>query len=107
MTLWVILISFIVILSTGASIGVGLGLSSAIVLYCVLDMPLVVVVQRMFTSVDSFSFMAVPFFMLAGAFMSEGGVTKRIVDFSMAMVGARAGGGAGGGWGGGGVFCAP
>ncbi len=56
MTLWVILISFIVILSTGASIGVGLGLSSAIVLYCVLDMPLVVVVQRMFTSVDSFSF---------------------------------------------------
>lgn len=91
MTLWVILISFIVILSTGASIGVGLGLSSAIVLYCVLDMPLVVVVQRMFTSVDSFSFMAVPFFMLAGAFMSEGGVTKRIVDFSMAMVGALAG----------------
>lgn len=92
MTLWVILISFIIILSTGASIGVGLGLSSAIVLYCILDMPLVVVVQRMFTSVDSFSFMAVPFFMLAGAFMSEGGVTKRIVDFSMSMVGALAGG---------------
>lgn len=92
MTLWVILISFIIILSTGASIGVGLGLSSAIVLYAVLDMPLVVVVQRMFTSVDSFSFMAVPFFMLAGAFMSEGGVTRRIVDFSMALVGALAGG---------------
>lgn len=92
MTLWVILISFVLILSTGASIGVGLGLSSAIVLYAVLDMPLVVVVQRMFTSVDSFSFMAVPFFMLAGAFMSEGGVTRRIVDFSMALVGALAGG---------------
>lgn len=92
MTLWVILISFIIILSTGASIGVGLGLSSAIVLYAIQDMPLVVVVQRMFTSVDSFSFMAVPFFMLAGAFMSEGGVTRRIVDFSMALVGALAGG---------------
>lgn len=92
MTLWVILISFAIILSTGASIGVGLGLSSAIVLYAVQDMPLVVVVQRMFTSVDSFSFMAVPFFMLAGAFMSEGGVTRRIVDFSMALVGALAGG---------------
>ena len=92
MTLWVILVSFFVILATGASIGVGLGLSSAIVLYAVLDMPLVVVVQRMFTSVDSFSFMAVPFFMLAGAFMSEGGVTRRIVDFSMALVGALAGG---------------
>lgn len=92
MTLWVILSSFIIILATGASIGVALGLSSAIVLYCVLNMPLVVVVQRMFTSIDSFSFMAVPFFMLAGAFMSEGGVTKRIVDFSMALVGALAGG---------------
>lgn len=91
-TLWVILISFVLILSTGASIGVGLGLSSAIVLYAVLDLPLVVVVQRMFTSVDSFSFMSVPFFMLAGAFMSEGGVTRRIVDFSMALVGALAGG---------------
>ncbi len=92
MTLWIILTSFIVILATGASIGVGLGLSSAIVLYAVLDMPLIVVVQRMFTSVDSFSFMAVPFFMLAGAFMADGGVTRRIVDFSMALVGALAGG---------------
>ena len=92
MTLWVILSSFILILATGASIGVGLALSSAIVLYAIIDMPLIVVVQRMFTSVDSFSFMAVPFFMLAGAFMSAGGVTKRIVDFSMALVGALAGG---------------
>src|SRR5574344_20658 len=92
MTLWVILSSFFIILASGASIGVGLGLSSIIVLYAVMDMPLIVVVQRMFTSVDSFSFMAVPFFMLAGAFMSAGGVTKRIVDFSMAMVGALAGG---------------
>lgn len=92
MTLWVILSTFFIILASGASIGVGLGLSSIIVLYAVMDMPLIVVVQRMFTSVDSFSFMAVPFFMLAGAFMSAGGVTKRIVDFSMAMVGALAGG---------------
>ncbi|MDO5483590.1 MAG: TRAP transporter large permease, partial [Desulfovibrionaceae bacterium] len=92
MTLWVIMISFIAILATGASIGVALGLSSAIVLFAVLDMPLIVVVQRMFTSVDSFSFMAVPFFMLAGAFMSDGGVTRRIVDFSMSLVGALAGG---------------
>lgn len=92
MTLWVILTSFLLILATGASIGVGLALSSAIVLYALMDMPLIVVVQRMFTSIDSFSFMAVPFFMLAGAFMSAGGVTKRIVDFAMSLVGALAGG---------------
>ena len=92
MTLCIILSSFFVILASGASIGVGLALSSAIVLYTTMDIPLIVVVQRMFTSVDSFSFMAVPFFMLAGAFMSAGGVTKRIVDFSMSLVGALAGG---------------
>lgn len=92
MTLWVILVSFLLILTTGASIGVGLALSSAIVLYAIMDMPLLVVVQRMFTSVDSFAFMAVPFFMLAGAFMSAGGVTRRIVDFAMCLVGALAGG---------------
>lgn len=86
------MISFIVMLGTGTPIGVALSLSSAVVFYAILDMPLIVVAQRMFTSVDSFSFMAVPFFMLAGSFMSAGGVTKRIVDFSMSLVGALAGG---------------
>ncbi|MBO8154507.1 TRAP transporter large permease [Thermovirga sp.] len=89
---WIIMTSFVLILLTGAPIAVGLGLSSAIVLYSMLKLPLVLVAQRMFTSVDSFSFMAVPFFMLAGAFMSYGGVTRRIVDFANALVGALAGG---------------
>ncbi|MDR1491047.1 MAG: TRAP transporter large permease [Desulfovibrio sp.] len=92
MTLFVLMFCFVAILATGASIGVALGLSSAVVFYSLLDIPLIVVAQRMFTSVDSFSFMAVPFFMLAGAFMSEGGVTKRLVDFSMSLVGALSGG---------------
>ena len=92
MTLWVLMICFVVMLATGTSIGVALSLSAAVVFYAILDLPLIVVVQRMFTSVDSFSFMAVPFFMLAGSFMSAGGVTKRIVDFSMSLVGSLAGG---------------
>ncbi|MDL2291360.1 TRAP transporter large permease [Desulfovibrio sp. OttesenSCG-928-F20] len=92
MTLWVLMISFAIMLAVGTPIGVALSLSAAVVFYALLDIPLIVVVQRMFTSVDSFSFMAVPFFMLAGSFMSAGGVTKRIVDFSMSLVGALAGG---------------
>ncbi len=87
-----LMLSFIVILAVGTSIGVALSLSAGIVFYFVMDTPLIVVPQRMFTSIDSFSFMAVPFFMLAGAFMSAGGVTKRIVDFSMSLVGTLAGG---------------
>lgn len=92
LTLWLLLLFFIAILLTGAPIGAALGLSSAIVIFATMRVPLVVVAQRMFTSIDSFSFMAVPFFMLAGSFMSSGGVTKRIVDFANALVGALAGG---------------
>jgi len=92
MLLLIILGSFFAILLTGAPIATGLGLSSAIILYNILDLPLVVVAQRMFTSVDSFSFMAVPFFMLAGTFMSSGGVVTRRIDFANALVGALAGG---------------
>ena len=92
LTLWLLLFFFLTILLTGAPIGAALGLSSAIVVYATMNVPLVVVAQRMFTSIDSFSFMAVPFFMLAGSFMSSGGVTKRLVDFANALVGALAGG---------------
>ncbi len=92
MALWVILTTFALILVTGSPIGVGLGLSSAITMSTVMGTPLIAVVQKTFTAVDSYSFLAVPFFMLAGAFMSAGGVTRRIVDFSMALVGALAGG---------------
>ena len=92
MLLWLIFGSFIVLLAIGSPVGVALGLSSAIVVYSVLKIPLIVVAQRMFTAVDSFSFMAVPFFMLAGAFMSSGGVTKRLVNFANTLVGFISGG---------------
>ena len=92
MILWTVFLGFLVILFMGVPIGIALGASSAIVLYAFMKIPLIVVAQRMFTSVDSFSFIAVPFFMLAGAFMSYGGVTKRLVNFAHALVGALAGG---------------
>ncbi|MBG0775941.1 MAG: TRAP transporter large permease [Desulfovibrionaceae bacterium] len=92
MTLTILLLSFIAILAVGAPIGVGLGLCATITLFCTTHMPMVVISQRMFTAIDSFSFMAVPFFMLAGSFMSAGGVTKRIVNFATALVGFMAGG---------------
>jgi len=76
----------------GAPIAVALGLSSAIVIYKIMHIPLIVVPQRMFTSIDSFSFLAVPFFMLAGSFMPSGGVTKRLINFANSLVGFIRGG---------------
>ncbi|WP_300522195.1 TRAP transporter large permease [Aminiphilus sp.] len=92
MILWVVFGGFLLVLATGAPIGIALGASAAVALYAIMDIPLIVVAQRMFTSVDSFSFIAVPFFMLAGAFMSHGGVTRRLLSFAHSLVGALAGG---------------
>ena len=92
MLLSILLISFLSLLAVGAPIAVALGTSAVIILFFFLKLPLIIVTQTMFTAVDSFSYMALPFFMLAGAFMSTGGVTRRIVDFASAMVGALTGG---------------
>jgi len=90
--IWITFGSFIFLLLVGAPIAVALGLSSAIVLNKIMHIPLIVVPQRMFTAVDSFSFLAVPFFMLAGSFMSSGGVTKRLINFANSLVGFIRGG---------------
>ncbi len=49
--------------------------------------PLLVVVQKMWTAVDTFPLVAVPLFILAGDIMSVGGITRRLVDFAQALVG--------------------
>jgi C4-dicarboxylate transporter, DctM subunit len=49
--------------------------------------PLLLVVQRLWTAVDTFSLVAVPLFILAGDLMSRGGISRRLVDFAQALVG--------------------
>lgn len=57
-----------------------------------MGLPLEVVVQRMFTGVDNFAFVAIPLFILAGNLMAVGGISKRITVFSEALVGHWPGG---------------
>jgi C4-dicarboxylate transporter DctM subunit len=83
---------FLLLTALGVPVAFSLCLSAATLLFFYMDRPLVMVSQMMFSGIDSFSFMAVPFFMLAGAFMSAGGVTSRLVSFSQALVGAFTGG---------------
>lgn len=92
MFLWLTFGSFVFLLLVGAPIAVALGISSAVVLYKLMNIPLIVIPQRMFTAIDSFSFLAIPFFMLAGSFMSAGGVTKRLIAFANSLVGFIQGG---------------
>ena len=53
---------------------------------------MLVVPQKIFTSLDSFPLLAVPFFILAGQLMSRGGVSRRLVDFAKSLVGGMQGG---------------
>lgn len=89
---YVLLGLFLLLTALGVPVAFSLCLSVASFLFFFMDKPLVMITQIMFSGIDSFSFMAVPFFMLAGSFMSAGGVTTRLVQFSQALVGSFTGG---------------
>ena len=89
---YVLLGLFLLLTALGVPVAFSLCLSVASILIFFMDKPLVMITQIMFSGIDSFSFMAVPFFMLAGSFMSAGGVTTRLVQFSQALVGSFTGG---------------
>ncbi len=85
--------SFIILLVLNIPIAIALGTAGIIALvFGDMPTPPLLIAQRMFTSLDSFPFMAIPFFMLAGGFMEQGGMSRRLVNFARAIVGSLKGG---------------
>lgn len=76
----------------GVPIAISLGVSALVAIYFGSTLPLGIIAQKAFTSLDSFPLLAIPFFMLAGVLMSKGGVSKRLLDMAAAMVGWIVGG---------------
>ena len=83
---------FVFTMALGIPVAFCLALTSLIVLLVIGDIPLHLLPQRMFTGMDSFPLMAVPFFILAGELMNSAGITKRIVGFATVLVGSIRGG---------------
>ncbi|MCA1927008.1 MAG: TRAP transporter large permease subunit [Calditerrivibrio sp.] len=81
-----------ILLFIGVPIAISLGLASTIVIIFFTTMPTLVIPQKMFTSIDKFALMAIPLFILAGNFLSQGGAARRIIRFARAMVGHLPGG---------------
>jgi len=54
--------------------------------------PMLVIAQRMFTSVDSFPLLAIPLFMVAGNLMEGGGISRRLINFCNSLLGGFTGG---------------
>ncbi|WP_116130743.1 TRAP transporter large permease [Tropicimonas sp. IMCC34043] len=73
-------------------VAVSIGLASIFSIHFFSNLPLLVVPQKMFTGLDSFPLMAVPFFILAGVIMTHGGISERLVDFVKSLVGGIQGG---------------
>ena len=90
-----IVLVFVALLAIGAPIAMCLTLGAIVPLTFFSDISAIAVIQKFFTSIDSASLMAVPFFIVAGGLLSEGGVSKRLVDFAYSLVGWLPGGGAG------------
>lgn len=92
MDLVVLIGSFFVMLFLGIPIAFALCLCSVLYLALYSSVPLIIVGQQMLKGVDSFTLMAIPFFVIAGCLMQSGGISKRIVDFSRKLVGWMPGG---------------
>jgi len=85
-------ISFFILLIIGVPIAICLGLSVLITLALGSTVPLIISAQTMFSGIDSFPLMAIPFFILAGNLMTQGGISKRLVNFASLVVGRITGG---------------
>ena len=87
----VLIISFIVLLALRMPISFTLGISSLLTAFY-LNIPIATLLQRMVSGVQNFSLMAIPFFILAGEIMGQGGISKRLIRFANAIVGWMRGG---------------
>lgn len=84
--------SFLLLAALGVPIAISLGLASLLTFIFASPIPLTLLGQQVYTNLDSFPLMAVPFFFLAAALMQNGGVTKRLINFANAFVGHYYGG---------------
>lgn len=86
-----LIVLFLALLLLGVPIALSVGASSLLVLF-LSEMPLEALPQTLFAGVNSFALVAVPFFVLAGDLLAQGGISERIVAFAEAMLGRLRGG---------------
>src|SRR6266511_3920184 len=82
----------IALMLTGMPISIALGLTVLTFLYTMTQVPIEAVALKLFTGIESFEIMAIPFFILAGNFLTHGGVARRMIAFATSMVGHWYGG---------------
>ncbi|MCD2179549.1 TRAP transporter large permease [Rhizobium sp. C1] len=92
MTAAIIFGGLIALMLTGMPISIALGLTVLAFMYLMTSVPVDTVALKLFTGIEKFEIMAIPFFILAGNFLTHGGVAKRMINFASSMVGHWYGG---------------
>jgi C4-dicarboxylate transporter DctM subunit len=88
----IIFILLITLMLTGMPVSISLGLTVLSFLFFMTQVPIESVAMKLFTGIERFEIMAIPFFILAGNFLTHGGVARRMIRFAAAMVGHWHGG---------------
>ena len=92
MVILLLFVTLFALILIGFPIAIALLVSSLIAILVEGSIPSVVVLHQMVGGMDSFPLLSIPFFVLAGALMNQGGITQRIFDFAQALVGWMRGG---------------
>ena len=92
MSALVIFTLLLILMLTGMPISIALGLTVLTFLFTMTAVPIEAVALILFTGIEKFEIMAIPFFILAGNFLTHGGVARRMIQFASSMVGHWYGG---------------
>lgn len=94
MEIFILIFSFIILVAIRVPIAWSIGIASVLTLLFSVDTipAFTTISQRIATGLDSFSLLAIPFFILAGHLMNSGGIAKRLIEFAKSLVGALPGG---------------
>src|SRR5471030_1674032 len=87
-----IFVLLLAVMVTGMPISISLGLTVLTYLFTMTTVPIESVALKLFTGIEKFEIMAIPFFILAGGFLTYGGVARRMIDFATSMIGHLHGG---------------
>src|SRR5438093_1170526 len=88
----IVFVLLLALMLTGMPISIALGLTVLTFLFTLTEVPVASVALKLFTGIEKFEIMAIPFFILAGNFLTHGGVARRMINFATSVVGHWHGG---------------
>lgn len=93
-SVWVLLITFVVLLFINVPISICIGMATLLTMLFTIDggPAITTIAQRMAGGIESFALLAIPFFILSGMLMGQGGIARRLINFAKVMIGMLPGG---------------